>query len=105
MSVEHLKCALCNHCLKFCLQASFEVKAAEIGKREAELQECIHRIGDMQAELDDRSFSQNSGAGPLKRARSAIAQLQTELRELDVKIGISRQQLLHRRWVAHSNVT
>jgi hypothetical protein len=52
-------------------------------------------VEDRQGELDDRSLKNTGGVGPTTRARQAITDLQGELKHMEVKLGVARQQLVH----------
>lgn len=60
-----------------------------------ELRKHMDAIDDMQGELDERSHTSLGGTGPTSRARKAIADLRAEMSQMDVKLGVARQQLLH----------
>lgn len=60
-----------------------------------ELQLCLEQIGEMQGELEERSVSSASGAGPVAKVRNAMNQLKSEIQQMDVRLGITRHQLLH----------
>lgn len=60
----------------------------------AELQLCLDQIEEMQGELEDRSINSASGAGPVAKVRKATAKLKSEIQQMDVRLGITRHQLL-----------
>lgn len=62
----------------------------------AELQVCLDQIEEMQGELEDRTINSASGAGPVAKVRKAIVNLKSELQQMDVRLGITRHQLLHK---------
>eukprot|EP00892_Ulva_mutabilis_P007190 jgi/Ulvmu1/4843/UM020_0129.1 len=60
-----------------------------------ELQACLDQIEEMQGELEDRTHNSASGAGPVAKVRKAIGNLKSEMKQMDVRLGITRHQLLH----------
>lgn len=60
-----------------------------------ELQKCVHLIEEMQRELEDRSASSTTGVGPVVKIRTAMADLKSDMKRIDVRLGITRHQLLH----------
>jgi peptidoglycan hydrolase CwlO-like protein len=78
-----------------CIQAEYEQQTKDIGEGLAELQKYMDQIEDMQGELDERSSKTANGTGPTARARKAIVSLQEEMKGMEVKLGVTRQQLLH----------
>jgi peptidoglycan hydrolase CwlO-like protein len=77
------------------VQEEYESRLNQLGEMVSELQKYMDQIEDMQGELDDRSLKNAGGAGPTTRARQAISSLQDELKQMEVKLGVARQQLLH----------
>lgn len=67
-----------------------------------ELQKCIHLIEEMQRELEDRSTSNTAGVGPVVKIRTALADLKADMKKVDVRLGITRHQLLHLQLQNHS---
>lgn len=61
----------------------------------AELQLCLDQIEEMQGELEDRSINSANGAGPVAKVRKATSKLKSEMQQMDVRLGITRHQLLH----------
>lgn len=78
-----------------CVQEEYEARQADVSQTLGELRKYMDAIDDMQSELDERSSNNFGGIGPTSRARKAIADLKAELRQMDVKVGVARQQLLH----------
>lgn len=83
------------------MQAEFERVSAAVGEGAAALQACMAQMEEMQGELDERSSNTHGGSGPVTRARKAIAALTMELKGMDVKLGVTRQQLLHLNYKVH----
>jgi hypothetical protein len=77
------------------LQADYEKQMTEVGEGLAALQKYADQISDMHGALDARSTKTGGGAGPVARMRAAVAALKDEMKAMDVKIGVTRQQLLH----------
>ena len=55
----------------------------------------MDQIEDMQEELDARSSNAAGGSGPTLRVTKAITALKAEMSTMEVKLGVTRQQLLH----------
>ena len=83
------------------LQAEHEKQLREVGDILTELQKLSDQISDMQGEIDERASMTNTGAGPVAKARKAVQQIKDEMRTMDVRLGVARQQLLHRNLKAH----
>lgn len=60
-----------------------------------ELQKCMHLIEEMQKELEERSSSHTTGVGPVVKVRTALTDLKADMKKVDVRLGITRHQLLH----------
>ena len=73
-------------------QVEHEKYRNENGEWLAELQKYMDQIEEMQGDLDARS-SLRSDAGPTMKVRKAIESLQTEIKQMDVQLGVIRQQL------------
>ena len=77
------------------MQAEYEQQVNDVGEGLAELQKYMDQIEDMQEELDARSSNATGGSGPTARVTKAIAALKAEMSTMEVKLGVTRQQLLH----------
>ena len=77
------------------LQDSYEEQTKQVNDGIMELQKCVHLIEEMQRELEDRSSSNTAGVGPIVKIRTALTDLKADMKKVDVRLGITRHQLLH----------
>jgi SUMO ligase MMS21 Smc5/6 complex component len=77
------------------VQEAYQEQTKEVDDSIMQLQKCVHQIEEMQKELEERSSSTTTGVGPVVKIRTAMADLKADMKKMDVRLGITRHQLLH----------
>jgi hypothetical protein len=83
------------------VQEAYENQTKEVNDSMIELQKCMHLIEEMQRELEARSstnsnhWTYTTRVGPVVKIRTAMADLKADMKKIDVRLGITRHQLLH----------
>jgi len=77
------------------MRERYNQTADEVSRRTNELQRCVAELEDIKSQLDERGAG-NSNSSPLIRTREAMRNLEKEIRELNVTIGVVEHACLQR---------
>jgi len=85
------------------IQTSFTTVSKNVETLEAELQEINDRLGKVQGKIDDtgKQFSDNT---PLTNIKKAIATVKTDIKSIDIRIGVVSNTLLQLKLKERSKV-
>jgi len=76
------------------LNEQYNAHIAEIATLSNDIQDTNEKIGDIKMEMEQRNNTMTDMT-PIRRLRETHNQLKRELVDLDLRIGVTRQQLLH----------
>merc|ERR1719245_829067 len=76
------------------LNQEYNESVGEISTLTSEIQEMDEKISDVKVEMENRNNTMTDMT-PIRRLRETHAQLKEELVDLDLRIGVTRQQLIH----------
>ena len=75
------------------IQTSFTLVSKNVQEMENELSEVNERLGKVEKQIEDtgKSFSDSS---PLQKIKKAIAQVKSDIKSIDIRIGVVSNTLL-----------
>lgn len=75
------------------IQTAFATVSKNVGDMENELSEINERLSQVEKKIDDtgKSFSDNS---PLQKIKKSIAQVKSDIKSIDIRIGVVSNTLL-----------